>query len=164
MAVESSVDSYINAQPEQAVDWNTFYNNYGREKYGSSWVDMDPDYWLTKVGNVFTGDVNIAKNKYDAYLRNLSDKNEFIAQQSARGYDKMMDDTKYQRMMKDFEKAGLNPYLIVNNGGISASASPSGAKASYTGYQKNQKSDNGNAGRNFALLLLAVAKIAAAFI
>lgn len=161
MAVESSADSYINAQPEEVMDFNTFYNNYGHEKYGDEWIEMDPDHWFTKLGSWFTGDVEKARNLYDAYLTNTKNRNEFISQQSARAYDKMMDDTKYQRMMKDFEASGLNPYLLVNNGGISASSAPSGARANYDSHSRNSTS-SGDKGRNFALLLLAVAKIAAA--
>lgn len=163
MAVTSSVDSYIEAQPEDVLDFNTFYNNYGREKYGSSWNDADPDHWSAKFANFFTGDVNKARNLYDAYLTNVNNRNEFKSAQSARAWDKMMDDSKYQRQMKDIAAAGLNPYLLVNNGGISASAAPSGAKADYekASRRKQEKSDNG---RNIALLVLAMAKVAAALL
>lgn len=163
MAVLSSVDSYIDAQPEEVMDFNTFYNTYGRGKYGNSWNDADPDHWTAKFANFFTGDVNKARNLYDAYLTNVNNRNEFKSAQSARAWDKMMDDTKYQRQMKDIAAAGLNPYLLVNNGGISASAAPTGAKADYekVSRRKQEKSDNG---RNVALLVLALAKVAAALL
>lgn len=158
MAVESSADSYINAQPEQAISFHEWH----KKNYGGY---LDPDNWMGKLTNFFDGIGDRERSEYQTYLDNLDRRNEFLAQQSARGYDKMMDDTKYQRMMKDFEAAGLNPYLLVNNGGISASSSLSGAKADYGKHQAYQKkSSNGDAGRNFALLLLAVARIAAAFI
>lgn len=159
---ESSVDSYINAQPEQAISFYDFYNQQGRAEHGSSWIDADPEHWAAKFGNFFTGRVDKAKHDYEAYLRNLDDRNEFLAQQSARAYDKMMDDTKYQRMMKDFEAAGLNPYLMVNNGGISASSAPSSGKADYR-HGKSSNND-GLKGRNIALIILALARVAAAML
>lgn len=161
---ENSVDSYINAQPEQAMDFNEFYNNYGRAKYNGSWVDMDPEHWFTKLGNLLTGDIDTAKNKYEAYLTNLKNRNEFVSAQSAREWEKMMDDTKYQRMMKDFEAAGLNPYLLINNGGISASAAPSAAKASYDMHSMKKAEKNSGdlkSAAGLATLLLAVVKVAA---
>ena len=156
MAVESSADSYINAQPEEAMsfeDWRS------QSKYHGF---VDPDSLVGRVVNFFDGSRDKQYRDYQTYLDNLDRQNEFISQQSARGYDKMMDDTKYQRMMKDFQAAGLNPYLLVNNGGISASSSPSGAKADYGKHQVYQKQKTSDAGRNIALLLLAVAKVAAA--
>lgn len=155
MAAVNSVDSYINAQPEQAMSLQEYWQSHG----GTQDI-TDPQ---NKFANLFTGKVDKIKNEYDTYLRNLSDRNEFRAAQSARQYEKMMDDTKYQRMMKDFEAAGLNPFLLVNNGGISASSAPSGAKADYSkdGRKEQQKTDNG---RNIALLLIAFARVAAALL
>lgn len=163
---ENSVDSFIGAQPEVAKDFSTFYNDYMHDLYGDAWNghEQSPDHWTQKINNFFTGDADRAKHMYDAYLTNLKNRNEFLSQQSARAYDKMMDDTKYQRMMKDFEAAGLNPYLLINSGGVSASSAPSGAKANYDVHSRAQKNSNGNSGRNFALILLAVARIAAALL
>lgn len=151
----NSVESYINAQPEQAMSLQDYWSSHG----GTQDI-TDPQ---NKFANLFTGKVDKIKNEYDTYLRNLFDRNEFLAQQSARGFDKMMDDTKTQRMMKDYAAAGLNPYLLVNNGGVSASSAPSGAKADYSkeGRKVQQKTDNG---RNVALLLIAFARVAAALL
>ena len=164
---ESSVDSYINAQPEQAMDFNEFYNNYGREKYKNSkdrWIEMDPNHWLAKLGNFFTGDVDYAKNKYEAYLTNLKNRNEFLATQSARQWEKMMDDTKVQRTLKDYEKAGLNPYLLISDGGFGVSSAPSAAKASYDTHsmkKADKDSDSLKSAAGLATLLIAVMKVAA---
>lgn len=153
---ESSVDSYIAAQPEQAMSFDDYWEQ--NNSYGTS---SNPDQLMVKFINMFTGEDKRVKREYEAYLQNLNNRNEFNAVQSARAYDKMMDDSKYQRMMKDFEAAGLNPYLLLNNGGISASSASSSSKGDYA---INRKNDNGNSqsGRNIALLLLAVARIAAA--
>lgn len=155
---ESSVDSYIGAQPEQAMSFDDYWKE--NNSYGTT---SNPDQLMVKFLNFFTGEDKKVKRDYEAYLQNLNNRNEFNAVQSARAYEKMMDDSKYQRMMKDFEAAGLNPYLLVNNGGVSASSAPSAAKGDYA---INKKSENGNSqsGRNIALLLLAVAKIAASLL
>ena len=158
MAVESSADSYMMAQPEQAMDFNKW-----RSQSGYSGL-VDPDSLVGRVVNWFDGSRDKAYRDYQTYLDNVDRRNEFNAVQSARQYDKMMDDTKYQREMRDLQAAGLNPYLLVNNGGISASSAPSGARADYGKHSVNVKSKTGDAGRNFALLLLAVARIAASFI
>lgn len=159
MAVESSADSFISAQPEEAMsfeDWRAQSKYHGY---------VDPDSLVGRVVNWFDGSRDKQYRDYQTYLDNLDRQNEFNAVQSARQYDKMIDDTKYQREMRDLQAAGLNPYLLINSGGISASSAPSGAKADYGKHSVNVKSKNGSdAGRNFALLLLAVAKIAASFI
>lgn len=153
---ETSADSYINSQPETAVSFDDYWKDNNR--YGT--LD-NPDQLMVRFLNFFTGEDKRVKREYDAYLQNLNNRNEFKAVQSARAYDKMMDDTKYQRMMKDFEAAGLNPYLLINNGGISASSAPSSSKGDYA-INKKSESGNSQSGRNIALLLLAVARIAAA--
>lgn len=153
---ESSVDSYIAAQPEQAMSFDDYWKEHN--SYGTL---SNPDQLMVKFLNMFTGEDKRVKREYETYLQNLNNRNEFNAVQSARAYDKMMDDTKVQRMMKDYEAAGLNPYLLINNGGVSVSSAPSSSKGDYA---INRKNDNGNSqsGRNIALLLLAVARIAAA--
>ena len=153
--MENSVDSYINAQPDPVMSWSEFTSSRG--------LGDSPDHWTSKVGDFFTGAWSKARNDYAAYLTNVNNSNEFKAAQSARAYEKMMDDTKYQRMMKDFEAAGLNPYLLVNSGGVSASSAPSAAKANY-GVQSSGEKSKGNSGRDFALILLAVARLAAALL
>lgn len=153
--MESSVDSYINAQPEEVMDFNSFFNK-------TTGLSGNPNNFWYKIGNAFSGTTDAAKKEYEAYLTNVNNRNEFLAQQSARAWDKMMDDTKIQRQMKDLEAAGLNPYLTLNNGSITATSAPSSSKASYQAKQEAEKQSN--AGRNIALLLLAVAKVAAAFL
>ena len=64
---------------------------------------------------------------------------------------------------KTAEAAGLNPYLLINGNGLSASSAPSGAKASYNVHFREQNRASGK-GRDFALVLLAVARLCAAFL
>lgn len=160
---ESSVDAYIAAQPEQAMSKDEYWQQFKAENY--SGVVHPPKHYNDvnyKIAKFFgSGPENRFEDAYEAYLRNLNNANEFKAAQSARDWEKMMDDTKYQRMFKDFEAAGLNPYLLVNNGSFSASA-PSGAKASYKYDQQSHKETD--KGRNAALIVLALARLAAALL
>lgn len=156
MPVVSSVDSYINAQPEQAMTYADYYEKYSG--FGTS----DYDNIFMKIIGGLSGTNKKMEDDYRTYLDNLNKKNEFLASQSSRAWDKMMDDTKYQRMMKDFERAGLNPYLLVNDGGISAASSPSSSKANYDSKWTKEKS--GSSGRDVALLLIAAARLVAALL
>ena len=155
MAAVNSAESYINAQPEQALSYQDWFKSEGLEKSGVGGA-YNP---LRRFFNWVSGEGDRLNNKYKTYLENLNNHNEFIANQSARAYDKMMDDTKYQRMFKDFEAAGLNPYLLVNSGSFSASA-PTSSKANYKFNSKEDRDDN--RGRNAALIILALARIVAA--
>ncbi|MCQ2795631.1 MAG: hypothetical protein MJ214_05505 [Bacilli bacterium] len=63
---------------------------------------------------------------------------------SAREYERYMDSTKYQRAMKDAEKAGINPYTLLGSSSLATNASSSASavqahKSSYKG--KNKSSD-----------------------
>ena len=163
---DSSVDSYINAQPETIMDQDQYYQNWMHENY-PTWSDSqighygDANYKVAK----FFGDN--ARNRFDSgkyyetYVANMNNRNELLATQSARAWDKMMDDTKVQRAFKDYEAAGLNPYLLVNSGSNISSSAPSSSKSDY-GYKLAQ-SDKKN-GRDTALIILALARLAAALL
>lgn len=151
----NSVESYINAQPEQAMSYGEFY----AQQPGS--ITSDYNNLFVRIGDWLSGHGKKTQDAYQNYLDNLDRRNEFAAVQSARQYEKMMDDTKYQRMMKDFEAAGLNPYLMINNGGISASSAPSAAKGDYARRGKGMSDNKSESGRNIALLLVACARLAA---
>lgn len=73
---------------------------------------------------------------------------------SARAWSEYMDNTQYQRRVKDLEAAGLNPWLAVQNG-ISGSGAPSvdtGGSA--------QKPNNSDQSMSFlAQLLMMIAKV-----
>lgn len=99
----------------------------------------------------------------------------FAAQEAekTRQWEQMMQDTKYQRMTKDAEKAGINPlYLIGATGSTppgataqptAASATATNAGASYGG-PKFEKENNGSKGRTLqalAMTALTIAKILA---
>ena len=154
-----SVDSYINAQPEQAMSWDDYYNQYMQNFYPG--YNGSADHWTSDWENFFTGHKSQAKSRYEAYLTNLNTRNEWLATQSARAWDKMMDDTKTQRAMKDYEAAGLNPYLLINSGSSLSSTPGTSAKADYR-IRNKDKSENKT--KNAAIILLAVARLAAALL
>lgn len=160
---EMSADAYIASQPEVAMSKDDYWQTYKGQFYNGK-ATKAPEHYNDlnyRIAKFFGhGAESGFESAYEAYLNNLNNRNEFLATQSARAYDKMMDDTKYQRMFKDFEKAGLNPYLLVNSGSFSASA-PTSSKADYKASSKQEaKKDSG---RNLALILLALARVAAAF-
>lgn len=166
---ESSVDSYIAAQPEQAMSQDEYWQEYKKKFYDTPGnVLKAPEHYNDlnyRIAKFFgSGAESSFESAYEAYINNLNNKNEYLATQSARQYDKMMDDSKVQRMMADYEKAGLNPYLLLNNGGVSVGSIPSSSKADY-GYKKKTADDKDpSKGRDIALLLLGVAKLAAALL
>lgn len=63
-------------------------------------------------------------NAYQAELNRLFSADEA---QKNREFQERMSNTAYQRAITDLKKSGLNPYLVISNGGAS---SPSGATAS----------------------------------
>lgn len=155
MPVSSGSAYSVAEQPEQAIDFNTFYrqNNF-------TGADIDPNNILSKIGNFFVGDVDSAKKQYEAYLSNLNIRNEAKATQSARAWEEYMDSTRYQRAFNDLKAAGINPYMLVNNGAAPAAGSSSSPKASYS-KPGVEKSESKVQARDFALILLALARIAA---
>lgn len=154
--MENSVDSAINSQPEEVLSYGDWFHEkgYDRSGIGSAY---NP---LRRFWNFVSGEGAKLNSEYQAYRDNVNIRNEQLASQSAKAWDKMMDDTKYQRMFKDFEKAGLNPYLLVNSGSFSASA-PTSSKANYK-VEGSKDSKNNDTFRNVALLMLALARVAAA--
>lgn len=166
--LESSVDSYINAQPEEQNvltfdDWlNETHPNTAKA------VNQFGGYRGFSLANLYgsmTGEKKRLQEEYqnyqDNYLANLKNRNEYLATQSANAFEKMMDDTKIQRSMNDYERAGLNPYLLINGGSIGAGSVPTSAKADYSTNRSEKKKDES---RNKALILLALAKIASALL
>lgn len=157
--MENSVESYINAQPEQAMSFEDYWRQSGY--FGS---DANPDSFSNKFFDFFSGDVKRARSEYETYLNNLNARNEFLASQSARAWDKMMDDSKVQRSMKDYEAAGLNPYLLINSGSVGGGSSPTSTKADYKFDRNSKNQDKSNKMRDAALMLIALSRLAAALL
>lgn len=156
-------DNSTVSTPEEVIDWHSFYNNFGREKYNGVWWEADPDNWFTKFYSLFTGDVETARNLYNKYLTDLNNRNEAKAVQSARAWDEYMSNTSYSRAFKDLEKMGVNPYILLNSGASPATSVGSAAKPSYQYSKAGTKDASGSSGhgRDLALTILAIAKIIA---
>lgn len=155
MAENSAATVSVSEQPDYAMDFNTFY-----KKYNFTGSQIDPNNILSKIGNFFVGDVDSAKKLYEAYLTNLNISNEAKAVQSARAWEEYMDSTKYSRAFKDLERAGINPYLLLNSGNTPGVGSSSSPKASYSkASMQDQKSSTGM--RDLALILFGIARLLA---
>lgn len=145
------------AQPEDAQTFEQWFAENYPGMNGGNPYGYDNVFFQSFYKNV--------KNQYDTYLANLDNRNEYRASQAANQWAAGREDTEMQRAVKDFEAAGLNPYLVINSGNISSSPASSAAKASYNSPRGNDKmSKTGESGRNIALLLLAAARLVAALV
>lgn len=159
--MDNSVESYINAQPEEAMSYDDFYN---QNAYGGAYANnrQNPDSIAMRFIDFFTGEGGKMRNAYNTYLDNLATRNEFKATQSARAWDEFLASTEYQRAFKDIEATGMNPYLLVNGGSIQPASVGNSAKASYPDKNSYMSKKETNS-HNIALLLLAVARMFASF-
>lgn len=138
--------------PEQVISWSDFakQNNFG----------STPDHWQFHIADFFTGERGKLKNQYDAYLQNVNIRNEAKAVQSARAWDEYMSNTAYSRAFEDLKRSGINPYLLLNNGAAPSTSVGSASKASYSA-KSMQEAKSNSKGRDLALILLAIARLAA---
>lgn len=124
---------------------------------GKSRIERDTGPW-SRLINWISGSDKKNRAEYEAYLTNLENENEWKATQSARQYEEYMANTQVQRLMRDYEKAGLNPYLLLNSGSVGTASVPTSAKSDYK--RNKVEKDSGNA-KSMALLLLALARLVA---
>lgn len=99
---------------------------------------------------------------YQKYLGDLDKLYEERRTNSARAWDEYMDSTKVQRLVKDIEAAGLNPWLAIQNGfsaGSSYSSAGSGSSARYHVDSKKEETA-GNLLKSLLFVILATAKLA----
>lgn len=114
-----------------------------------------------KMSDLFGG-THYAED-YQKYLGDLDKLYEEGRTNSARAWDEYMDSTKVQRLVKDIEAAGLNPWLAIQNGfsaGSSYSSAGSGSSARYHVDSKKEETA-GNLLKSLLLVILATAKLAA---
>lgn len=151
--------------PETILSADEFYRKWMKEQH-PTWSDKD-------IGNYNDFNYKVAKffgdpsrnrfdSEYDAYLANINNRNELRALQSANSIKEYFDSTEYQRAYKDMEKAGINPYLLMTGSGFSPSGGTSISSANYR--QNKEKPAQSRNGRDMALILLAVARLAAALL
>lgn len=98
------------------------------------------------------------QSEYNQWMLKNEQDYERAAINSARAWEDYLDSTKYQRMKADLEKAGMNPWLALQNG---ASASASGATSSTGGSHTSKSLSKGTGGRDALIGLASIAKIIA---
>lgn len=161
------------AQPGPMMSYDEYWQK--NNSYGT--ISPDNQFWI-KFLNFFTGEDKKQRGNYDAYVQNyqqayenyVADVNRYYedkAVQSARAWDEKMSSSQYSRTFEDLQKAGLNPYMLLSSGSVSPAGYGSPAKASYdprkaVSRHSLQNATSDNKGRDFALVLLAVARLIAA--
>lgn len=106
----------------KSVATKNYVNTSGQSSYVPSYQDS----------NYLNNSINIAEilsqqqELYNASSKSQMQYNSTEAQKN-RDWQEYMSNTSYQRMVKDLQAAGLNPYLAYYNGG---SSTPSGSSAS----------------------------------
>lgn len=146
------------AMPEQAMSFHDWHmQNYGSKGY------LDPDSFVGRLSNFFDGIGTRERQEYQTYLDNMNNRNEARATQSARAWDEYMSNSAYSRAFADLERAGVNPYLLLNSGSSPSTSVGAASKPSYSYSKPSIKDSSGSGkGRDFALILLAIARLAAA--
>lgn len=152
------------SEPERIMTQDEHYQQWMRENhpdvraqghYGDLWYKIikalgAPHTWEYEGGNF-----------YQNYLDNINNKNERKAVQSAQAWDEYMSNTAYSRAFKDIESMGVNPYLLLNSGSTPSTTVGSSSKPSYSSSKPaNKDSSTSGKGRDLALIVLAIAKIA----
>lgn len=143
-----------------AMSWNEFYDQeLRRSGHDGFRVFGSPDHWLTSVANWFTGDRDRIANMYDRYLTENQRAYEQQNISNARKWEEYLDSTKYQRMTKDLEAAGLNPWLALQNGVGSSSVQP--GSTSYNTSAKKFESKKSNASNVLSSIINTAIRVAA---
>lgn len=118
------------SKDEYYQEWNKTHALTGAGRHTSS-----ADSWLNKIFN--PSQTAEFENAYKAYLTDIENSNNAGLEQWKMDYQKILDDTKYQRMVKDLEAAGLNPWLLLNNGGSAGQAPAVVGSSSSLDYSRN---------------------------
>lgn len=113
----------------------------------------NPDSLGNKFFNLFTGDVSAARDWYNQKY------NEWSAGQKAQAdyeMSRVLRSTQYQDLVKDLRAAGINPYAVLANGGMSAgNLSYSSAEAP----MKNSSSKSSGSAKAFTALAIIIGAI-----
>lgn len=101
----------------------------------------------------------VDRNEYLKWLTEEDRKYERASVNSARAWDEYMDSTHYQRMVKDLQAAGLNPWLALQNG-IGGTSSTQTASTGSSAKNIVNKESSGKT--SLALILISAARLIAA--
>ena len=112
---------------------STAFQGYGYNNAGSDPPISTP---IANFAEFFSGNTTPGSDKWKE-LQNEKNQQDYNSAEQAkqRAYDAYMDNTKYQRTAEDLKKAGLNPLLMAEGKGVTAtntatSGSASASKAS----------------------------------
>lgn len=137
--------------------------------YGVSWSSSDMpttgQSWFSKFIRGLTGIDEEQQYKNLMTENNRAYEQALLREQRAyddyvRKYDAEREDTKYQRLRKDLEAAGINPLYALQGGlsGASAQTSVRGEASNISGGSSAKSKDNSNSS-GIAGLLISIAKL-----
>lgn len=135
------------------------YQDFG-SKYGYNFAngEYNPNFYGFKISDAL-GLTNYAGN-YEEYLADKNRAYEQYDAATARRFEEYMASTQYQRMKKDLEAAGMNPWLALQNGVSGSAGSGSvGVHASAKQSSKARESKGTQAISALAMMLMATAKM-----
>lgn len=112
------------------------------EKIGT-WLGLEPDH----------------KAEYERMLAQEDREYERQSVNSARAWDEYMDSTKIQRLTKDIEAAGLNPWLAIQSGLSAGGAAANTATAGGSARSRSSKQSGKSGLSDIAMFMVATAKL-----
>lgn len=99
------------------------------------------------------------KAQYERMLAQEDREYERQSVNSARAWDEYMDSTKVQRLVKDIEAAGLNPWLAIQSGLSAGGSAASSASAGGSARSRSSKSSGKSGVADLAMFMVATAKL-----
>lgn len=120
----------------------------GLNPYANTTQDFDDGNWFSRTfdsGKIDT--YNSAMNndqnrKFNAYQAQLNRAFNASEAEKNRVFQERMSNTAYSRAVSDLKSVGLNPYLVIGNGGASSPSGSvaSGSASSYSGSMSSSSS------------------------
>ena len=128
-----------NFDTSSPVSFYDFYNAYGASHSPGQgkWSDSDPYSFGGWFQNLLHGTRQSAEKEYENYKADWEAYQNNKKTQVANAETYSREDTQVQRLMEDYQNAGLNPYLLLNGGNISG-----GVVSSQSQYQPYKRASS----------------------